>query len=53
VRLPLLLIVRSGAAGWQAHSVRSFLSGTISKKLGLKVERTVNDARESVHRIVK
>jgi hypothetical protein len=39
------------ATGWQAHSVRGFISGTLTKKLGLKVESFRNDARERTYRV--
>lgn len=38
------------AAGWQAHSVRGFISGTLRKKLGLAIEATKSD-RERVYKI--
>jgi hypothetical protein len=40
------------ATGWQAHSVRGFLS-TAGKKHGLKIESTKNEAGERTYKIVK
>ena len=37
------------ATEWQAHSVRGFLSGTISKRMGLKLTSTRSDAGERVY----
>jgi len=40
------------AAGWQAHSVRGFLS-TAAKKHGLKIESTKTEAGDRVYRTEK
>lgn len=39
------------ATGWQAHSVRGFISGTVRKALGLKVVTERNSAGTSTYRI--
>jgi len=39
------------ATGWQAHSVRGFLSGTVGKKLGLKVASTRTEDGERTYSI--
>jgi hypothetical protein len=36
--------------GWQAHSVRGFISGQLSKKLGLRVKSFKRDG-ERIYRI--
>lgn len=38
------------ATGWQQHSVRGFMSGTIKKKLGLAVT-SISEERGRVYRI--
>jgi len=40
------------ATGWKAPSVRGFISGSIVKKLGLKIESTKNSDNERAYRIV-
>jgi hypothetical protein len=39
------------ATGWLAHSVRGFLSGTISKKMGLTVTSTKDEGGERTYSI--
>ncbi len=41
------------ATGWQAHSVRGALSGTLKKKLGLAIASDKVDGRGRVYRIVE
>jgi hypothetical protein len=39
--------------GWQNHSIRGFLSGTVGKKMGLTVESTKRDDGERVYSLKK
>jgi len=39
------------ATGWQAHSVRGFLSGTISKKMGMAVASTKAEDGERTYSV--
>ena len=39
------------ATGWQAHTIRGFVSGTLIKKQGLKVESFRSDEKERTYRV--
>jgi hypothetical protein len=39
------------ATGWQAHSVRGFISGTLGKKMGSTVESTKREDGERVYQL--
>jgi hypothetical protein len=39
------------ATGWQAHSVRDFVSGTLGKKMGTPVESAKRADGERVYRV--
>jgi hypothetical protein len=55
---PLIIVIGASlqqlrkATGWQAHSVRGFLSGTLKKKMGLRVTSTKPQDGERTYRIV-
>jgi len=58
----LELVKRSGGAtlkylmkatGWQPHSVRGFLSGTLGKKMGLRIESHKTDDGERTYSVGK
>ena len=58
----LELLKRSGGASlkdimkatdWQAHSVRGFISGTLGKKMGLKIESTKREDGERIYSLAK
>jgi hypothetical protein len=41
------------ATGWQNHSIRGFISGNLTKKMGLTVESAKNDSGERTYRIAE
>ena len=41
------------ATGWQAHSIRGAISGTLKKKLGLTVHSELMGSRGRVYRIIR
>ena len=46
------LVEIAKATDWQNHSIRGFVSGHVTKKLGLLVESTKSEAGERTYRIV-
>jgi len=40
------------ATQWQNHSIRGFISASVSKKMGLAVESSKNDAGERTYKVV-
>jgi hypothetical protein len=43
----------TNATGWQAHSVRGFLSAVVGKKMGLTIISTKSEAGERTYKIAK
>lgn len=41
------------ATGWQAHSVRGFLSGSLGKKMGLQINSAKQENGERTYRLMK
>jgi len=43
----------AGATAWQNHSIRGFISGHLTKKMGLTVESSKNASGERVYKVAK
>lgn len=41
------------ATGWQAHSVRGFISGGLTKKMGIKIESFKSEGKERAYRVAQ
>ena len=41
------------ATGWQAHSVRGFISGSLSKKMGISVESFKSESGDRAYRVAQ
>ena len=41
------------ATGWQAHSVRGFLSGAVKTKMGLRIDSVPRDDGERAYRVIR
>jgi hypothetical protein len=39
------------ATNWQKHTIRGFISGTVSKRMGLAVESSKNESGERMYRL--
>jgi hypothetical protein len=39
------------ATAWQAHSVRGFISGSLGKKMGLKIESAKRDDGQRAYKL--
>jgi hypothetical protein len=41
------------ATGWQNHSIRGFISGTLTKKMRLSIESSKNEGEDRTYRIAE
>ena len=41
------------ARSWQAHSVRGFISGGLTKKMGIKIESFKSEDKERAYRVAQ
>ncbi|MGI8991525.1 MAG: DUF3489 domain-containing protein, partial [Bryobacteraceae bacterium] len=41
------------ASGWQAHSVRGFISGTLGKKMGLEIDSAKREDGTRIYTLAK